>query len=569
MARFFVSRQRTIQNSENSSRWPLKVCAVSKLTLVSLLAILSGLAKAETAESLRPTVPSIEGQNTKPEILPDTKRALNSEASWKEKLRKAKQLIVDSFPDDRAAAENLLISAIRENPRAVESYADLARFQLWMISVGLREPAEIQLVTELATFVKDFAQERPLGTYLMSEIYLTLGQAAKANVLYMEGSKKFPKHVDTLVYDSRYWSQTDPSRALKAAQQALSLGHPIDDLSPAIALAIVTLQKSLSRSPAVGLEKFAHIYPDRWIWHRAALAYAEESRFEEAKKAYEKAIQLGNVLESKLQLGILHYKTLGKPKEAAKLFDEVYQTLQKKGAGTGSSAALAMGHKSLALLEVGDEAETRKTVKTAIRISRSQKDVLLPLIEEFVHRKNGQLVVEGMEELIKAEPDLEYGHILLGNLASDRKDYRGAQLHFSRAIALSPERDDLYSARAHAAYREQKFSAARRDFEYASRLRPEQASYHYNIACMDALMGRKQEAFESLREAININADLKILAASDQDLEALRKDKSLRQELVSLGIEAPETSGDAESEITPAESGGPLSYAPPKAELPD
>jgi tetratricopeptide (TPR) repeat protein len=453
----------------------------------------------------------------------------------------AKKLIVDSFPEDRGRAELLLVDAIRLAPRNIEAYADLSRFVLWQIANGLKEPAEIQRSALLAAHVRDLAPERPLGNYLVCEILLAMGQTAQAAALFESASKRFPEHLDTKVFESRYWSDSNPDKAIESAQDALERGHPMDDLSPAIALA---LTKATQRGGTVGerLSRFAAVYPDRWLWHRAGMALAEENSPDKARDAYLKAVSLGNEMESRLQLGVLEYAVLRRFESASAHLERVREVLDRKAedlgtrVSTADSKALVLSHLAIARLGANDETQAAATGREAVLAGMRNANILVPLTEEFLRRRKGELLRPGLEEIVKRDPLQEYVHVTLANLASERKDLQAASDHFTAAIALQPTRDDLFSSRGHVSYRALRYDTALRDFERASTLRPDQPTHHYNRACMLSLLGRKQEAVVALREAIGMNAELRELALRDADLAPLRKDESYAQELSALGL---------------------------------
>jgi len=58
---------------------------------------------------------------------------------------------------------------------------------------------------------------------------------------------------------------------------------------------------------------------------------------------------------------------------------------------------------------------------------------------------------------------------------------------------------------------------------------PHNALVLYNIACLEALLGRTEEAYEPLREALAGWAPFKELAAGDDDLVSLRDDPRFQQ----------------------------------------
>jgi tetratricopeptide (TPR) repeat protein len=60
-------------------------------------------------------------------------------------------------------------------------------------------------------------------------------------------------------------------------------------------------------------------------------------------------------------------------------------------------------------------------------------------------------------------------------------------------------------------------------------LLPRDARVRYNLACSCALLGRRDEAFERLREACDLGFDDVNLLRRDRDLDALREDARFRE----------------------------------------
>jgi Flp pilus assembly protein TadD len=58
---------------------------------------------------------------------------------------------------------------------------------------------------------------------------------------------------------------------------------------------------------------------------------------------------------------------------------------------------------------------------------------------------------------------------------------------------------------------------------------PENPTVHYNLSCSLALLGRIDDAFGALREAVELGFDDDRLLATDPDLNGLRKDPRFQQ----------------------------------------
>ncbi len=60
------------------------------------------------------------------------------------------------------------------------------------------------------------------------------------------------------------------------------------------------------------------------------------------------------------------------------------------------------------------------------------------------------------------------------------------------------------------------------------RAHPEAASLHYNLACLEAVQGRRERAIESLRSAVERRPETAGWAREDEDFESLRDDPQFR-----------------------------------------
>ena len=487
-------------------------------------------------------------------------------------LAEAKRLIVDAFPEDRDSAEALIISATRIAPELPEPFADLARFTLWQIANGMKDTLELHKASQLATHVRDLAPNRPLGDFLIAEILLALGQQQQAMTLFTQASAKYPDHIDTKIFEARFYSESNPRRSLESAQIALAAGHPMDDLSPALALALTNVSKGSAAGHSAGtaIERFAEIYPDRWLWHRAGAAFMEEREIPKARLAFQKAIALGNVMESRLQLGIMEYTIAQEPKKALQEFLALNKLLESRDTSRHEGRALVTSHAALAALSDNNLKLAAEFGNKALVLGATNSNVVGTVVEEFKRKNKADLLWPGLVTAAKENPFLDYAHVSLGVLATDRKDYAAAQDYFGNALALSPERDDLYSARGHAAYLALNYDSALRDFDSALKIRPEQSSYHYNKSCMLALLGRKKESMASLKTAVLMNRDLLEVASRDVDLQSLRTDRGLENQLANLGV-IPRTPGmkPSESEKEDDDSALAVDYSTTKSTTPD
>lgn len=59
-------------------------------------------------------------------------------------------------------------------------------------------------------------------------------------------------------------------------------------------------------------------------------------------------------------------------------------------------------------------------------------------------------------------------------------------------------------------------------------LHPQNASLHYGLACVEALLGRDEEALAALTRAVELRSEVREWAREDSDFERLRDDERFR-----------------------------------------
>jgi tetratricopeptide (TPR) repeat protein len=402
----------------------------------------------------------------------------------------------------------------------------------------------------MAELVKELDPESPLGEYLGVEVLLTIGRQAEAFRLYSATREEFPQHTETLAFEARLWAEVEPAKSLTSAQMALARGYPLQELAPWIGNALV---KSVGEEKSgEAIARFAEVYPDRWLWHRAAMAYVANKQWKEAKSSFLRAIALGNTLESPLQLAIIEYRDLGMAKEACARLEALGKLVRESKTLGSDSQALVESHTALAHLANKDKKLAKAHAEKALTLSVNNEARINQIVEAFKSGNQLNLIGDALLKTVSKNPLLEDAHLALALIATDAKDYPRTVEHLSAAIALAPDRDELYSARGQASYLALQYEYALRDFETAIRQKPDYAPYHYNRACLLSLLGRKLEAYESLKTALFMNQSLRDQAVADSDLENLRLDKEYETRLAQLGI--PSQLGFLKKSIQPAVS---------------
>ena len=193
-------------------------------------------------------------------------------------------------------------------------------------------------------------------------------------------------------------------------------------------------------------------------------------------------------------------------------------------------------HLAFAHLEANSMEKAQAHADAAINLSVNNEARVNQIIDTFKSENKLSFIAPQLVKLVLSNPLLEEAHLALAIVATQSKNYGATVDHLSAAIALAPERDDLYSARGQALYLNTQYETALEDFEYAIKQKPDYAPYHYNKACLLSLLGRKSEAYESLKTALIINHELRVQAVDDTDLDNLRFDQEYETRLAQLGI---------------------------------
>lgn len=491
----------------------------------------------------------------------------SAESKAKKLVESARILIANAIPEERIVAEQQLVEATRLCRSCAQAYAELGRLWLTDYSLGRAGISALQKAASMAESTKDLEPNSPVGEYLGVEVLLSIGRQTEAFRLYSSARQNFPEHVETLAFDARLWAEAKPEIALVAAQLALSRGYPIQELSPWIGNAIVKIAGEDKSGAA--LQSFAEVYPDRWLWHRAAMAHAMQKNWSNAKHCFEKAMALGNNLESPLQLSILEYKEMNAAKAGAHRLEALLKVVDSQKHLSQDSRALVESHAAFAHLAAGDKQSARSHAEKALDLSMNNEARILQIVDAFRTVNQLSLIRDALHRVALNNPLVEDAHLALAMISSESKDYQSTIEHLSSAIALAPERDDLYSARGQASYMATKYEVALQDFDTAIKQKPEHATYHYNRACLLSLLGRKSEAYESLKIAVVMNQSFRDQAGLDSDLDNLRRDKDFESRLNQLGITIQTTVAKKQSPSAASQQSSPTSMQrlrPGKAE---
>jgi len=104
-----------------------------------------------------------------------------------------------------------------------------------------------------------------------------------------------------------------------------------------------------------------------------------------------------------------------------------------------------------------------------------------------------------------------------------------AGLWYEKVLSMDPGHVAALNNRGVLHLREKSYSAARKCFEKAIRLKPDYVDPYYNLACVCAVQGQVQQGLRYLGKAISMDPNVKKWAKEDPDLEGLRGDPRFRE----------------------------------------
>ena len=273
-------------------------------------------------------------------------------------------------------------------------------------------------------------------------------------------------------------------------------------------------------------------HPDcAWAWYHYGEALLGLQRPTEALPALQKAVALGpDRLIFHFSLG-LALSDLRQSQAAAKEYATIVAEDPKLKC-LGSTLMLgAMTNLALVQAELGQRDEAIETLLPALE---SAVAVLFNLA--FLHFRAGRF--DATLPYIHAASLMKPNNVdvlqLYGATLDTVKRPREAVRILKQAVKLEPERDGAWNDLGLAQLHLGKHNEARRCFLKALAIDPNQAWCRYNLACIDALEGRKGPAFKHLSLAVEAGfRDLGHLQR-DGDLISLRRDGQWKQLIAAI-----------------------------------
>ncbi|NDE16139.1 hypothetical protein EBZ80_14525 [bacterium] len=184
--------------------------------------------------------------------------------------------------------------------------------------------------------------------------------------------------------------------------------------------------------------------------------------------------------------------------------------------------AMVEAHLGAAYLRTREFSKAHDAFASAIAGTNDRATMLEFLFTEYKSQRAEKHLVALLQEAADDGPGQGIVHAYMAEALSERLGNQiAAAAAYRRAIVLDPTRSEYYNGLGLALYRQMDLSAALTEFTRATEIDPGDAAARYNEACALALLGRKDEALYSLREAIQLEPRLSEQARVDKDFKSM------------------------------------------------
>lgn len=259
-------------------------------------------------------------------------------------------------------------------------------------------------------------------------------------------------------------------------------------------------------------------------WYNLGDTLLALGRYATAVESLRKAIELAGpgVPLFHYDLGLALHR-LGRFEEAVEELRPLAERLDRAQSNLGLAAASTLA------VSYGELGNRRQAIETLVPALHLAADLLANLGRFHLLEKSWDEAVRFYGAAAAIAPDSEdvahgFGSSLM-NLG--RHEEAGCQL--AHATELDPKCADAWYDRGVNLARTKEAKRARNCFEKAIEVKPNHAWAHYDLACLDALAGKKAAAFRNLRKALDLGLDDGKHVLEDPDLKILRGDAEWKE----------------------------------------
>lgn len=423
---------------------------------------------------------------------------------------------------DLADLESATVRLIQEAPDSAYAHYVVALFYLRQFRADPAELRFLKQASDLGQQAMELAPAEEYGYLIASQVLDLMG--------YSESSISMIDNKDQIRLTKTWRSafvkallmmdQAATDDILNQFEKALQTSEaPRDVIVPYVNVAI---QSNTEGNELIEeLKSWNKRYPSPVFQQSLAGAYSSVKRYKEAHETY-KALRSEHpeLATSTLSDAILLYTRLDKTDEAEKMLEGV---IAQKNADP-EHINIAKAHLATINLNAGKEGKARAYFVDAISGSPQTTEWIGFAHKAYERKKNLFGFVALLDDLRTKLPGSSYVYALQGEVLSEGlSQHQKAIESYADAILLDPRRSEFYNGMGLAYYRMQKHEMALNIFHKALSIDPKDATARYNQACVLSLMGRSNEALDSLKAAISLDSRLQEIASHDKDFENIRR----------------------------------------------
>ncbi len=448
------------------------------------------------------------------------------------KINQASQMVREGNLEQHNLTEKLLINCIRVQPKNVEAMILLAKLIEQQVSQEQRPIFDIQKSVSLVSQAFFLEPENPKSRIAMSHALLIMGQYEESQNLLEETIVKYPNAKESLLEKARIISSKDPDKALSLLHDAVNLGLNTDEIID-ILVTCARYKSNLDNYSKI-FHKIAEDFPNKWMYFKLAAIYADEGDLSKAIHYYEKSREMGNFLESTLQLAIIEYQKLNLPKNAILNLNLLLKNLENQGHYSNHSVAIVYSHLSLAHFYMKDYKSASKFATKMVEKNYSDKELFKSLVTEYKSRNSLYILKDALLNVTLNDPAYDLSYALLSEIYKKSKNYLTSLDYIEKALSVNPKSDSFYAIKASIHSQLKHYDKALSSLDKALELNPGTILYLYNKACILSNLGRKSEALFYLETVLNSDKKYLEIARNDPDFDGIKSDSQFSRQFASL-----------------------------------
>ncbi|MEQ9235725.1 tetratricopeptide repeat protein [Coleofasciculus sp. E2-BRE-01] len=141
---------------------------------------------------------------------------------------------------------------------------------------------------------------------------------------------------------------------------------------------------------------------------------------------------------------------------------------------------------------------------------------------KFIEKQQYDDAIAAYDKAIQLNPNVYQAWYNRGLCLAELHQFKEAITSYQKAIKIKPDFYQAWNSLGNAFYHSHQYTEAITAYDHALQLEPNLADTWYNRACCRALQGYVDLAIDSLKQAIEINPNLRKQAKTDADLESIR-----------------------------------------------